>query len=62
MLKLTHPRNMLRDTSLYEPFRVEYGSGRTPSLKKIVQGVLGVSIQASEHDSVYYYKDVVDLD
>jgi RNA exonuclease 4 len=52
VLKVTHPRNMLRDTCLYEPFRMEYGSGRTPSLKKIVQGVLGVTIQTSEHDSV----------
>ena len=51
-LKLSHPRYAIRDTSSYEPFRTKYGSGRTPSLKKIVQGELGVDIQISEHDSV----------
>ena len=52
VLKLSHPRHAIRDTSSYEPFRTKYGSGRTPSLKKIVQGELGVDIQISEHDSV----------
>ena len=51
-LNLSHPRQALRDTSLYEPFRADYGSGRAPSLKKVVKGELGVSIQISEHDSV----------
>jgi RNA exonuclease 4 len=54
-LKLSHPRYCIRDTSSFEPFRTKYGSGRTPSLKKIVQGELGVDIQISEHDSVSPY-------
>ena len=52
VLKLSHPRHAIRDTSSYEPFRTKYGSGRTPSLKKIAEGELGVNIQISEHDSV----------
>ena len=52
VLKLAHAKQSIRDTCSYEPFRVKYGSGRTPSLKKIVQGELGVTIQTSEHDSV----------
>jgi RNA exonuclease 4 len=52
VLKLSHPRQAMRDTSLYEPFRAEYGSGKTPALKKIVQRELSVNIQTSEHDSV----------
>src|SRR5436190_8611325 len=54
-LKLSHPRHAIRDTSSYEPFRTKYGSGRAPSLKKVVQGELGVDIQISEHDSVCLY-------
>ena len=52
VLKLSHPREMIRDTSLYEPFRGKYSAGKTPSLKKIVLGELGVTIQVAEHDSV----------
>ena len=53
ILKLSHPKYLVRDTCLYEPFRVKYGSGKTPSLKKIVWGELGVHIQTFEHDSVW---------
>jgi RNA exonuclease 4 len=61
-LKLSHPRHAVRDTSSYEPFRTKYGSGRTPSLKKIVEGELGVNIQISEHDSVDPYQMVLTVD
>lgn len=52
VLKLTHPKDKIRDTGLYEPFRGKYSAGKIPSLKKIVKGELDVSIQVSEHDSV----------
>ena len=52
ILQLSHPRDKIRDTCLYEPFRAKYSSGRTPSLKKIVEGELGMKIQITEHDSV----------
>ena len=51
-LELSHPREAIRDTCLYEPFRASYGTGRAPSLKKIVQAVLGITIQKGQHDSV----------
>jgi RNA exonuclease 4 len=52
VLGLLHPREKIRDTSLYEPFRATYSAGNSPSLKKTVQGELGVNIQVAEHDSV----------
>ena|SRR3981189_2156165 len=52
ILKLTHPKEKLRDTGLYEPFRGKYSAGKMPSLKKVVKGELDVDIQSSEHDSV----------
>jgi RNA exonuclease 4 len=52
ILKLSHPKDKIRDTSLYEPFRGKYSNGRLPSLKKMVQGELNVAIQKGEHDSV----------
>jgi RNA exonuclease 4 len=52
VLKIMHPKENVRDTCLFEQFREKYGSGKAPSLKKIVQGELGISIQHSEHDSV----------
>ena len=52
ILKLSHPREKIRDTALYEPFRGKYSAGKTPSLKKVVEGELGVTIQSAEHDSV----------
>jgi RNA exonuclease 4 len=52
VLKMTHPREKIRDTSLYEAFRAKYSAGKIPSLKKIVQEELGVIIQNGEHDSI----------
>ena len=61
MLNLSHPRQAQRDTSMYEPFRIQYGSRRTPSLQKIVKGELEVNIQVSEHDSVMFSGGAADL-
>jgi len=52
-LKISHPKEDIRDTCLFERFRQEYGKGKSPSLKKVVQCELSVSIQSSEHDSVF---------
>jgi len=49
---LTHPKDKIRDTGLYEPFRGKYSAGKMPSLKKVVKGELDVDVQVSEHDSV----------
>lgn len=49
VLKLTHPPERTRDTSHY--FRQLF-QGKTPSLKKLCESVLGISIQKGEHDSV----------
>ncbi|CAG5135527.1 unnamed protein product [Candidula unifasciata] len=51
VLFLTHPHRMIRDTSLYKPFR-ELFKGRLPSLKKLTDKVLGVSVQEGQHSSV----------
>lgn len=49
-LKLSHPSDKTRDTSHY--FGRNYFLGKTPSLKKLCQSILGVAIQKGEHDSV----------
>ncbi|BFZ10761.1 hypothetical protein BsWGS_13800 [Bradybaena similaris] len=51
VLLLTHPHKLIRDTSLYKPFR-ELFSGRLPSLKKLTDKVLGVKVQEGQHSSV----------
>jgi RNA exonuclease 4 len=51
VLFLSHPRRAIRDTSRYKPF-FKFSNGRTPSLRKLAQEVLGVKIQQGEHDSV----------
>ncbi|XP_046406474.1 RNA exonuclease 4 [Ischnura elegans] len=51
VLYLSHPRRKTRDTSKYKPFR-EINQGRTPSLKKLAQEILGVTLQSGEHSSV----------
>ena len=50
-LMLGHPRRDLRDTSRYQPFR-QFAAGRTPSLKKLAEMVLGVQVQSGQHSSV----------
>lgn len=49
-LKLSHPQDKTRDTSHY--FGRHYFLGKTPSLKKLCQSLLGIAIQKGEHDSV----------
>ncbi|RGB39668.1 ribonuclease H-like domain-containing protein, partial [Rhizophagus diaphanus] len=51
MLMLDHPRKMIRDTSLYEPFR-KIAKGKTPSLKRLASEELGMTIQTGKHSSV----------
>ncbi|KAF8568390.1 hypothetical protein P879_04347 [Paragonimus westermani] len=51
VLMLSHPRRDIRDTSRYRPFRALF-SGRTPSLRKLTEKVLGVQVQTGEHDSL----------
>ncbi|CAG8641003.1 257_t:CDS:2, partial [Scutellospora calospora] len=50
-LMLDHPRKMIRDTSIYEPFR-KISRGKTPSLKRLAQEELGMIIQEGKHSSV----------
>ncbi|GFR95900.1 RNA exonuclease 4 [Elysia marginata] len=51
VLFLTHPHKMIRDTSKYKPFRQLFKGGN-PSLKKLADKVLGVSVQEGQHSSV----------
>ncbi|KAI8341671.1 ribonuclease H-like domain-containing protein [Chlamydoabsidia padenii] len=51
VLMLNHPKLLIRDTSKYKPFR-DLSDGRTPGLKKLVNSVLKISIQAGSHSSV----------
>ena len=44
VLFLNHSAKMIRDTSLYQPFRAAFGK-RTPSLKNLTARYLGVSVQ-----------------
>lgn len=48
-LKISHPPEKTRDTSRYFKYLFQ---GKTPSLKKLCESVLGISIQKGEHDSV----------
>lgn len=50
VLKLHHPNDKIRDTSPY--FGKHYCLGKTPSLKRLCNGLLGIKIQSGEHDSV----------
>ena len=50
-LMLGHPKRDIRDTSRYPGFR-QLAGGRTPSLKRLAQEILGVDIQGGEHSSV----------
>lgn len=49
VLKLQHPPDKVRDTSLYFKYLFQ---GKSPSLKKLCECVLGIKIQKGEHDSV----------
>src|SRR5271170_6075273 len=52
ILQIDHPKQDRRDTFLYPPFRTKYNEGKTPGLRKLVLGELGLAIQFGEHDSV----------
>lgn len=51
VLYLQHPPNDIRDTSVYFDATV-YGGRGTPSLRKLTEHFVGVSIQSCAHDSV----------
>ena len=51
VLFLSHPKNDIRDTSKFKPFRV-INKGGTPSLKKLTAKVLGFTVQTGQHDSI----------
>ncbi|CAH1264474.1 REXO4 [Branchiostoma lanceolatum] len=51
-LQMTHPKNMIRDTSYFPPFKSLAGGNNTPSLKKLAAGVLHLQIQKGEHCSI----------
>jgi len=51
VLYLDHPRQLIRDTSKYKPFRAHFG-GKTPGLKKLTERYIGVQVQTGEHSSV----------
>ncbi|XP_033745453.1 RNA exonuclease 4-like [Pecten maximus] len=51
VLYLSPPRKLIRDTSKYKPFRKMF-DGRTPSLKKLTEKVLNVTIQEGAHSSI----------
>jgi RNA exonuclease 4 len=44
VLFLDHPRKLIRDTSVYKYFRNSFG-GKTPSLKRLSERMLGVKVQ-----------------
>jgi RNA exonuclease 4 len=60
VLFLSHPRKYMRDTSRYKLFR-KFTNGRTPSLRKLAEEILGVKIQQGEHDSVVDAKTAMQL-
>ena len=45
-------KKMIRDTAGHTPFKQKYSKGKTPSLKKLAQEILGWNIQGGEHSSV----------
>ncbi|XP_078678186.1 RNA exonuclease 4-like isoform X3 [Branchiostoma floridae x Branchiostoma belcheri] len=51
-LQMTHPKQMIRDTSNFPPFKSLAGGNNTPSLKKLAAGVLHLQIQKGEHCSI----------
>ncbi|XP_045456158.1 RNA exonuclease 4-like [Melitaea cinxia] len=60
VLFLSHPKNNIRDTSRYKPFRT-ITKGSTPSLKRLAKEILGIDIQHGEHSSVEDAKAVMQL-
>jgi len=60
VLKISHPKHMIRDTSTYWQFK-QLTDGRTPSLKRLTLHFLGASIQEGEHSSVQDAKAALQL-
>ncbi|KAM7358889.1 uncharacterized protein ACRADG_003681 [Cochliomyia hominivorax] len=52
VLHIKHPNCNIRDTSRYKPLCRLVANGRTPSLKRLSQAILGKEIQTGEHNSV----------
>ncbi|KNC99928.1 uncharacterized protein SPPG_05300 [Spizellomyces punctatus DAOM BR117] len=50
-LLLDHPHRLVRDTSLYKPFRA-MAKNRAPALRRLAKDLLGLQIQSGEHSSV----------
>lgn len=48
---LNVPRKYIRDTSKWRPLRKVANCTGTPSLKRLTQAILGISIQTGAHDS-----------
>ncbi|KAG1671494.1 RNA exonuclease 4 [Nymphon striatum] len=51
VLYLSHPKLQIRDTSKFKKFRRIFG-GKTPSLRRLTERLLGVQIQDGEHSSI----------
>lgn len=60
VLRLKHPKHMIRDTSTYWKFK-QLTEGRTPGLKRLTLHFLGASIQEGEHSSVQDAKAALQL-
>ncbi|XP_060858336.1 RNA exonuclease 4-like isoform X2 [Metopolophium dirhodum] len=60
VLKISHPRCMIRDTSTYSNF-MQFTEGRKPSLKQLTLHFLGASIQEGQHRSVQAAKAALQL-
>lgn len=62
-LRLNHPNDQVRDTSLYRPLqRLDSGRWRPRKLRELVQNYLGADdFQLGEHDSVHDAKAVMEL-
>lgn len=60
VLKISHPKHMIRDTSTYWQFK-QLTEGRTPGLKRLTLHFLGANIQEGEHSSVQDAKAALQL-
>ncbi|XP_065844886.1 RNA exonuclease 4-like [Oscarella lobularis] len=50
-LMLSHPKSKIRDTAFYKPFQA-LNKGNKPSLRRLAEEFLGITIQRFEHSSV----------
>lgn len=60
VLRISHPKHMIRDTSRYGQFK-KLTEGRTPGLKRLTLHFLGANIQEGEHSSVQDAKAALQL-